>query len=90
MQDAEALFLDTLYQGVTDGAALKRALELAQQMFNCLGGALVSFDAHAPATDIAMTSGIFEEHGAGTDGIELLPFIEPGACLLRLGPSPDH
>lgn len=62
MQDAEAKFLDTLYQGVTDGDALKRALELAQQMFNCLGGALVSFDAHAPATDIAMISGIFGEH----------------------------
>jgi len=37
-----------------------------------------------------IAQGIFEEHGAGTDGIELLPFIEPGACLLRLGPSPDH
>lgn len=63
VDNAEAQFLETLYQGITDKEALKRALELAQQMFNCLGGAFVSFDAHAPASDIAMTSGIFEEHG---------------------------
>lgn len=63
MHDAEAQFLDTLYRGITDKEALKRALELAQGMFNCLGGAFVSFDARAPAADLAMISGVFEEHG---------------------------
>jgi hypothetical protein len=63
VNDAEAQFLETLYQGITDKEALKRALELAQRMFNCLGGAFVSFDAHAPAADLAMISGLFEEYG---------------------------
>jgi hypothetical protein len=63
LNDAETRFLETLYQGITDKEALKRALELAQQMFNCLGGAFVSFDARAPATDLAMISGVFEQYG---------------------------
>jgi PAS domain-containing protein len=60
---SEAQFLDALYSGVIDGEEFKRALEVAQLMFNCRGGALVSLDAGAPAANIAMTSGAFDEYG---------------------------
>jgi hypothetical protein len=49
MSDTETQFLDALYRGATDGAELSRALQLIQDLFHCRGGALVSFDAHAPA-----------------------------------------
>lgn len=62
MGNAETQFLDALYLGATDKGELKRALTLAQKMFNCQGGALISFDAQAPATDIAVTSGLFDEY----------------------------
>lgn len=60
---SEADFLDLLYRAVIDGEEFKRVLEFAQSMFNCRGGAFVSLDAGAPAANITMTSGVFDEHG---------------------------
>lgn len=37
---------------------------------------------------LGVARGALEEYGAGTDGMELHSFVEPGACLLRLAP-PD-
>ena len=34
---------------------------------------------------LGIAEGALEEYAAPTDGVELLPFVEPGACLLRLG-----
>jgi PAS domain-containing protein len=61
MDDSESRFLDALYRGVVDSAEFKRALELAIEMFNCLGAAMVSVDAQAPALGVATTAGIFDE-----------------------------
>ena len=63
MDDPEARFLDALYRGVMDAAALKGALELAQSMFNCSGAALVALDAQAPALNVSVTAGIFDDYG---------------------------
>ena len=63
MDDAEKRFLDALYQGVTSRDELARALKLIQDMFFCRGAALGSLDACAPAMNVGMTSGIFNEHG---------------------------
>jgi PAS domain-containing protein len=63
MSDTETQLLDALYRGATDGAELSRALRVIQDLFHCRGGALVSFDAHAPAADLSMISGLFAEHG---------------------------
>jgi PAS domain-containing protein len=63
MDDFEARFLDALYRGVLDAHELKRALDLAREMFHCLGAALVSLDAQAPALHFALTAGVFDEHG---------------------------
>lgn len=63
MDDLEARFLDVLYRGVLDADELKHALDLARGMFHCLGAALVSLDAQAPALHFALTAGVFEEHG---------------------------
>lgn len=61
--NSEAQFLDALYRGVLDGTEFKRALEIAQSMFNCLGGAFVSIDAREPAGQISAMSGVFDEYG---------------------------
>lgn len=37
------------------------------------------------AVHLGITEGALETYGAATDGVELLPFAEPGACVLRLG-----
>ena len=37
------------------------------------------------AVHVGIVRGALEEYGAGTVGAELLPFAEPGACLLHLG-----
>lgn len=34
---------------------------------------------------LGIAQGALERYDAPTDGLELLPFVEPGACLLRLG-----
>ena len=38
---------------------------------------------------LGVARGVLAEYGAGTDGIELFSFVEPGACLLRLAPPED-
>ena len=63
MGDDETQFLDALYRGAVDESDLNRALQVLQNMFHCRGGAFVAFDAHAPAADVSMTSGIFGEYG---------------------------
>ena len=63
MGDDETQFLDALYRGAVDESELNRALQVLQNMFHCRGGAFVAFDAHAPAADVSMTSGIFGEYG---------------------------
>jgi DNA-binding CsgD family transcriptional regulator len=63
MNDTEAQFLDVLYGGVIEGSDFRRALELIQSMFNCVGGALVSVDAKAPVADLSLMSGVSNEHG---------------------------
>ncbi len=63
MGDDETQFLDALYRGAVDESELNRALQVLQDMFHCRGGAFVAFDAHAPTTDVSMTSGIFGEYG---------------------------
>jgi hypothetical protein len=63
MDDTEAQFLDALYSGVVESSDLRRALELIQSMFNCVGGALLSIDAKAPVADIVLMSGVSNEHG---------------------------
>lgn len=35
---------------------------------------------------LGIAQGALEAYDAPTDGLELLPFVEPGACLLRLAP----
>jgi predicted ArsR family transcriptional regulator len=37
------------------------------------------------AVHLGIAQGALETYAASTDGLELLPFVEPGACLLRLG-----
>jgi predicted ArsR family transcriptional regulator len=37
---------------------------------------------------LGIAEGALETYGAATDGLELLPFVKPGACLLRLGGRP--
>jgi predicted ArsR family transcriptional regulator len=37
---------------------------------------------------LGIAQGALETYDAPTEGLELLPFVEPGACLLRLGPRP--
>ncbi|GAA1126225.1 helix-turn-helix transcriptional regulator [Nocardioides aquiterrae] len=37
------------------------------------------------AVHLGIAQGALETYGAPADGVELLPFVEPGACLLRLG-----
>jgi PAS domain-containing protein len=61
MDDLEVRFLDALYRGIIDGTEFKRALELAIEMFHCLGAAMVSVDAQAPALGVATTVGLFDE-----------------------------
>ena len=39
------------------------------------------------AVHLGIAQGALETYGAPADGVELLPFVEPGACLLRLGAS---
>lgn len=34
---------------------------------------------------LGIAQGALESYDAPTDGLELLPFVEPGACVLRLG-----
>lgn len=63
MDDPKSQLLDALYRGATEASELARALELAQDMFHCQGGALIVLDAQAPAAAIALTSGLFQEHG---------------------------
>jgi PAS domain-containing protein len=63
MSDAETRFLDALYRGAIDESELTRALQLVQDMFQCRSGAFVSFDTRAPAADLSMVSGIFNEYG---------------------------
>jgi PAS domain-containing protein len=63
MSDAETQFLDALYRGAVDESELSRALQLVQDMFHCRGGAFVLFDAHAPAADVSLISGLFGEYG---------------------------
>jgi PAS domain-containing protein len=63
MSDAETQLLDALYRGAIDESELTRALQLVQDMFQCRSGAFVSFDARAPAADLSMVSGIFNEYG---------------------------
>jgi PAS domain-containing protein len=62
MDDVETRLLDELYRSPIDEGALKNALELVQSMFNCRAAAFVAFDRQAPpTTDIALTSGVFNE-----------------------------
>jgi len=63
MDNAETLFLEALYRGVTDAPSLKRALDLAMNMFNCRGAALVSLDAKVPALDFGLIAGVFDDYG---------------------------
>lgn len=37
------------------------------------------------AVHLGIAQGALETYDAPTEGLELLPFVEPGACLLRLG-----
>jgi predicted ArsR family transcriptional regulator len=37
------------------------------------------------AVHLGIAQGALETYGAPADDVELLPFVEPGACLLRLG-----
>lgn len=37
------------------------------------------------AVHLGITEGVLETFGAPADGVELRPFAEPGACVLRLG-----
>ncbi|MFC7495673.1 MULTISPECIES: helix-turn-helix transcriptional regulator [unclassified Nocardioides] len=37
------------------------------------------------AVHLGIAQGALETYDASTDGLDLLPFVEPGACLLRLG-----
>lgn len=39
---------------------------------------------------LGIAQGVLERYDAPTDGLELLPFAQPGACLLRLGPGPGR
>lgn len=61
MNDTETQFLDVLYRGVLDGTEFERALSLIQEMFHCRAAALVSVDAQAPRTSIALASGVFAD-----------------------------
>lgn len=63
MDDTDVRFLDALYGGVTEISELKRALELVQKRFDCRAAALVSLDVQAPAMDVALTSGLFDQYG---------------------------
>lgn len=38
---------------------------------------------------LGIVRGALAEYGAASAGTDLLPFAEPGACLLRLTPSPE-
>lgn len=85
MNDAEARFLDALYRGVTDGGELALALQIVQEMFNCRAGALVSLDALAPATNVAMASGVLDEYGRLY--LEQFAKIDPAPAVFARLPS---
>jgi predicted ArsR family transcriptional regulator len=40
------------------------------------------------AVHLGLTRGALEEYGADTEGARLLPFAEPGACVLHLSGRP--
>ena len=63
MDHSEAQFLDALYRGVLDATEFKRALNTAQGMFDCCGGAFISIENRDPVATISAMTGIFEEHG---------------------------
>lgn len=62
MSEAEARFLDALYQGVSDSGQLSRALELLQKTFGCRGASLVMVDGRDPTANFVVTSGVLNQH----------------------------
>lgn len=57
----ESQFLDLLYRTPTDGAELKRALNMLADAFSCRSAAFVAFDAQEPAAGLLLTTGVFDE-----------------------------
>jgi DNA-binding CsgD family transcriptional regulator/PAS domain-containing protein len=56
----EARVLDALYRGATDGGAFAEALGLCADRFACCSGSLLSLDAGAPASNLILTTGVFD------------------------------
>lgn len=49
--------LDTIYRGVTDGAAFDEALDRLRARYGCDGGAFVLLDLQEPGSDLVLTNG---------------------------------
>jgi DNA-binding CsgD family transcriptional regulator len=58
MIDAEVL--DALYRGAADSSELERALELLADMFACRSATLISLDLQASATDMVLSTGLWD------------------------------
>jgi hypothetical protein len=59
--DDNRLFLDALYGGAADAAEFERALTLLSDQMSCQSAALVALDSHAPAADLVVSVGVFDE-----------------------------
>jgi GAF domain-containing protein len=58
--DADPRLMDALYRGVNDTAEFERALTLLSARFACRSAALISLDATAPATNVVLSTGLWD------------------------------
>ena len=59
--DADPRLLDALYRGVHDPAEFERALTMLSASFACRSAALISLDATAPATNVVLSTGLWDD-----------------------------
>ncbi|HEY6258997.1 MAG TPA: hypothetical protein VIY51_24735 [Xanthobacteraceae bacterium] len=58
--DPDPRLVDALYRGVQDSAEFERALTMLSSSFGCRSAALISVDATAPATNIVLSTGLWD------------------------------
>jgi hypothetical protein len=59
--DADPRLVDALYRGVDDPAEFERALTILSASFACGSAALISLDAAAPATNVVLSTGLWDD-----------------------------
>src|ERR1700693_2648315 len=58
--DPDPRLVDALYRGVNAPAEFERALTMLSSSFGCRSAALISLDATAPATNIVLSTGLWD------------------------------